>query len=116
MIPCIIVMCTFGAFAINNNIFEIFVMTAFGLIGFFMKRFGIPITPLCIALVLGALFEQNLRRSLILSKGNPFVFFTRPISCAIMILAVFMLFFPIISAKLTKRRMKKMGKNTQESL
>lgn len=116
MIPCIIVMCTFGAFAINNNIFEIFVMTAFGLIGFFMKRFGLPITPLCIALVLGALFEQNLRRSLILSKGNPFVFFTRPISCAIMILAVFMLFFPIISAKLAKRRMKKMEKNTQESV
>lgn len=96
MTPCIIVMCIMGSYAINNNIFECFVMTTFGLIGYFMKRFGFPITPLCIALVLGALFETNLRRSLILSGGNPFVFFTRPISCAIIILAVFMLFFPII--------------------
>lgn len=111
MIPCIIVMCTFGAFAIGNNIFEVFVMTVFGIIGFFMKRFGFPITPLCIALVLGGLFEQNLRRSLILSKGDPFVFFTRPISCFIMILAVFMLFFPIISAKLAGRKSKKRAGN-----
>lgn len=97
MTPCIVVMCVMGSFAINNNIFECFVMIVFGIIGFFMKQFGFPVTPLCIALVLGKLFETNLRRSLILSKGNPFVFFTRPISCGILILAVFMLFFPIIS-------------------
>ncbi|GAA6394769.1 tripartite tricarboxylate transporter permease [Lawsonibacter sp. OA9] len=97
MTPCIVVMCVMGSFAINNNIFECFVMIVFGIIGFFMKKFGFPVTPLCIALVLGKLFETNLRRSLILSKGNPFVFFTRPISCGILILAVFMLFFPIIS-------------------
>ena len=97
MTHCIVVMCVMGSFAINNNIFECFVMIVFGIIGFFMKKFGFPVTPLCIALVLGKLFETNLRRSLILSKGNPFVFFTRPISCGILILAVFMLFFPIIS-------------------
>lgn len=107
MIPCIVVMCTFGAFAINNNIFEIFVMVAFGLIGFAMKRFNFSVTPLCISLVLGSLFEQSLRRSLILSKGNPFVFFTRPISCVIILLAVFMLFFPIISSKIARGKISK---------
>ncbi len=107
MIPCIVVMCTFGAFAINNNIFEVFVMIAFGIIGFAMKRFGFPVTPLCISLVLGALFETNLRRSLILSKGSWFVFFTRPISCVILILSFFMLFFPIITNRLTHRKIKK---------
>ena len=81
-------------------------MIAFGLIGFFMKGFGFPVTPLCIALVLGKLFETNLRRSLILSSGNPFVFVTRPISCAILILAVFMLFFPILSNMVAEKRMK----------
>lgn len=106
MIPCILVMCTFGAYAINNNTFEIFVMVAFGIIGFGMKRFGFPITPLCISLVLGSLFEQNLRRALILSEGNWAVFITRPISCGILILSVIMLFFPIISSKLAERRMK----------
>lgn len=110
MTPCIVVMCVMGSFAINNNIFECFVMIAFGLIGFFMKSFGFPITPLCIALVLGKLFETNLRRSLILSKGSPLVFFTRPISCLILILAVFMLFFPIISSTLAARNGKKRKK------
>lgn len=110
MTPCIIVMCVMGSYAINNNIFECFVMIAFGLIGFFMKQFGFPITPLCIALVLGKLFETNLRRSLILSNGNPFVFFTRPISHAILLLAVFMLFFPIISSLLAAGKAKKNGK------
>ena len=65
MTPCIVVMCVMGSFAINNNIFECFVMIVFGIIGFFMKKFGFPVTPLCIALVLGKLFETNLRRSLI---------------------------------------------------
>ena len=106
MTPCIVVMCVMGSFAINNNIFECFVMIAFGIIGFFMKKFGFPVTPLCIALVLGKLFETNLRRSLILSKGNPFVFVMRPISCAILILAVFMLFFPIISNMYASKRIK----------
>ena len=55
---------------------------------------------------LGKLFETNLRRSLILSSGNPFVFVTRPISCAILILAVFMLFFPILSNMVAEKRMK----------
>jgi len=107
MTPCIVVMCVMGSYAINNNIFECFVMIAFGLIGFFMKKFGFPVTPLCISLVLGKMFETNLRRSLILSKGNPFVFFTRPISCGILILAAFMLFFPIISNTLAARRKNK---------
>ena len=104
MTPCIVVMCVMGSFAINNNIFECFVMIVFGIIGFFMKKFGFPVTPLCIALVLGKLFETNLRRSLILSKGNPFVFFTRPISCGILILAVFILFFPIVSNMLANKK------------
>lgn len=111
MTPCIVVMCVMGSFAINNNIFECFVMIVFGIIGFFMKKFGFPVTPLCISLVLGKLFEMNLRRSLILSKGSPFVFFTRPISCAILILGVFMLFFPIINnMRINKKKAKEQEK------
>ena len=62
--------------------------------------------PQSISLVLGKLFETNLRRSLILSNGNPFVFVTRPVSCLILTLAVFMLFFPIISSMLANRKSK----------
>ena len=108
MTPCIIVMCVMGAFAINNNIFEVFVMIAFGLIGYLMRKYGFAVTPLCISLVLGHLFETNLRRSLILSKGCPWVFFTRPVSGTIMALSIFMLFFPIITNFLSKKKKKNM--------
>lgn len=109
MTPCIIVMCLLGSFAINNNVFECFVMIAFGIIGFFMRKYGFSVTPLCIALVLGKLFETNLRRSLILSKGNPLVFITRPISGTIILLSLFMLFFPIINNYVHARKEKKKG-------
>lgn len=114
MTPCIIVMCVMGSFAINNNIFECFVMAVFGIIGYFMKKFGFPVTPLCISLVLGNMCEINLRRSLTLSRYNPFVFFTRPISCIILILAVFMLFFPIISGALSRGKIKKAAEKGRE--
>ena len=114
MTPCIIVMCVMGSFAINNNIFECFVMAIFGIIGFFMKKYGFPVTPLCISLVLGNMCEINLRRSLTLSKFNPDVFFTRPISCAILVLAVFMLFFPLITGALTKKKIKSAAEKAVE--
>lgn len=114
MTPCIIVMCVMGAFAINNNIFECFVMAVFGIIGFFMKKFGFPITPLCISLVLGNMCEINLRRSLTLSQFNPMVFFTRPISCGILILALFMLFFPLIAGALAKKKIKSAAEEAVE--
>lgn len=104
MIPCITVMCIMGAFAIGNNTFEVFVVIMFGLIGFIMKKFGFPVTPMCIALVLGTLFETSLRRALILSDGNWRVFFTRPISCAIIILSFAALLYPIISNMLVVKR------------
>ena len=107
MIPCIVIMSMFGSYAISNNTFECTVMVVFGLVGFIMKRFGFPIPPLCISLVLCSLFETNLRRSLILSDYNWAVFFTRPISCVIMILSVLMMFMPIITNALSKRKAKK---------
>lgn len=104
MIPCIIVMCIMGAFAISNNIFEVFVVIAFGLIGFIFKKYDYPVTPMCIALVLGKLFETSLRRALLLSGGDASVFFTRPIACVIIILSVVMLLYPIVGGALTTKR------------
>ncbi len=106
MSPCIIVMCIMGAFAIGNNIFEVFVVIFFGFLGFVMKKYGFPVTPMCIALVLGSLFETALRRALILSKGNVMVFFTRPVSCAIIVLAFLALLYPIIGNILIANRQK----------
>lgn len=96
MIPCIITVCMMGGFAIGNTLFEVTVLIVFGLIGYLMKRFDFPIPPLTIGLVLGTLFETNLRRSLQLSEGNWGVFFTRPLSCAIIIISFALIFMPKI--------------------
>lgn len=105
--PCILLLCVMGSFAINNNIFQCFVMAAFGILSYFMKKGEFPITPMCIALVLGPMFEQNLRRSLILSEGSGSIFFTRPICLCILILAVCAMFYPVISTIITNKKHQK---------
>ncbi len=107
MIPAIIAVCCMGGFAIGNTTFEVTLLIAFGIVGFLMKRFDFPIPPLTIGLVLGNLFETNLRRSLILSKGSPFIFFERPISLAILVLSLVFLFLPNIKALLARRKERK---------
>lgn len=87
MVPCIIAVCCMGGFAIGNTTFEVSLLIAFGLIGYLMRRFNFPIPPLTIGLVLGELFETNLRRSLVLSGGSTSIFFTRPICLCILIFA-----------------------------
>lgn len=107
MVPVIVVMCTMGAFAIGNNIFEVFVVAAFGLVGFLMKKVELPITPLCISLVLGSLFESSMRRALLLSKNDFTVFFTRPVSCIILILSVVVMLWPVLSTHMNSRKKSK---------
>jgi putative tricarboxylic transport membrane protein len=78
--PIIFVLCTVGSFAITGRVFDIYVMLAFGLIGFALRHYGYPMAPLVLGIVLGDLLEKNLRRALVLSDGDLTPFFTRPIS------------------------------------
>lgn len=110
MVPAIVILCMMGAFAISNNTFEVFVVIAFGLLGYLMKKIEFPITPMCISLVLGSLFEQSLRRALIISRGDFFVFFKRPASCIIIILSFVVMLWPIISTKINKKNKEKSEK------
>jgi putative tricarboxylic transport membrane protein len=80
IVPIIFVLCTVGAFAISGRLFDVYVMLAFGLIGFVLRHFGYPMAPLVLGIVLGDLLEKNLRRALVLSDGDLTPFFTRPIS------------------------------------
>jgi putative tricarboxylic transport membrane protein len=80
IVPIIFVLCTVGAFAISGRLFDVYVMLAFGLIGFVLRHFGYPMAPLVLGIVLGDLLEKNLRRALVLSDGDLSPFFTRPIS------------------------------------
>ena len=80
IVPIVFVLCAVGSFAIAGRLFDVYVMLAFGLIGFFLRHYGYPMAPLVLGIVLGDLMEKNLRRALILSDGDLSPFFTRPIA------------------------------------
>jgi putative tricarboxylic transport membrane protein len=88
IVPIIFVLCTVGSFAIAGRLFDVYVMLAFGLIGFVLRHFGYPMAPLVLGIVLGDLLEKNLRRALVLSDGDLSPFFTRPISAALAALII----------------------------
>lgn len=105
LIPCIMMFSTLGAFAIRNYIFDVFVMLAFGFCGYWLKRFDFSIAPLPIALVLGQLTENNLRRTLILGNGGAGIIFRRPIALVFLAISVLVLLYPLCG-KLWKSRKK----------
>ncbi len=100
----IVVLCVIGAYALGNNMFDVWVMAIFGIIGFFMKKYEYPASPIILALILGPMMESNFRRSLLMSEGDLFIFFSRPISAVLLILAILTLFTPLIKDYYTKKR------------
>lgn len=97
LLPCIVILCTMGAFAITNNVFQVVILIAFAFIGYLFKHFNIPAIPFVIALVLGNLCEVNLRRALTLSHGDYTVFLTRPICCVVLLVSVLLIVAPLVS-------------------
>ncbi len=85
-----------GAYSISNRMFEVWIVLITGVIGYGMRRYGFNILAMVLGLVLGFMVEANLRRSLLISLGNPWVFFTRPISALLLAFAVITLLWPII--------------------
>jgi putative tricarboxylic transport membrane protein len=85
-----------GVFAIGNNFFDLHMMVLFGVIGYLMKKLDFPMPPMILALVLGKVFEVSFRRSLIISEGDLSIFIKRPISLALLLVAVLVFFYPLI--------------------
>jgi putative tricarboxylic transport membrane protein len=83
IVPIILVLCTIGTYALAGRLFDVWVMAAFGLIGFVLRTFGYPMAPLVLGIVLGELLEKNLRRGLVLSDGDLTPFVARPISAVL---------------------------------
>lgn len=103
--PLIIVFCVIGAYTLQNNPMHIVLMMAFGLLGILFKRYGIPQLPLILGLILGPVLEQNLRQILIINDGSVFGIFSRPISCAMMVLAIASLVAPVFRIVRGKRKL-----------
>jgi len=91
----IIILCVIGAFGLQNSMDDLFIMFAFGIIGYVMRKFDIPVAPAILALVLGDMAELALRRSLLLSLGDPMILVSRPISAILLAAAVFSIVYPL---------------------
>ncbi|MBU8914096.1 MAG: tripartite tricarboxylate transporter permease [Spirochaetales bacterium] len=94
LIPAILLFCLIGSYAISNSMFDIGVLIVAGIVGFALRKAGFPVAPVILGLILGPMFESNMRRSLMLSQGDWSTFFTRPISLAFLLIALFVLVGP----------------------
>jgi putative tricarboxylic transport membrane protein len=88
LFPCILVFCCVGAYSINNSTFLIMMMAGFALLGYVFHKLGCEGAPFLLGFVLGPLMEENLRRSMVLSFGDPSIFVQRPISLVILLLTL----------------------------
>jgi putative tricarboxylic transport membrane protein len=86
--PGILVFSAIGVFSIRNSEFDVYVMALFGVAGYVLAKLECEPAPLLLGFILGPMMEENLRRALLLSRGDATVFFTRPISLAMLVLAV----------------------------
>ena len=100
--PIVLVFCLFGAFAINNNLFDVIVMLLMGCVGYLMMLFRFPAPPFLIAFILGPLLEDNFRQSLILSDGSLGILVRSPICWVFWILTLLSIFYLIKSRKKVK--------------
>jgi putative tricarboxylic transport membrane protein len=101
--PITVLITILGVYTINNSTFDIFVMVAFGIIGYLMKKAGFEPGPLVLAFVLGELVESSTRRSLVIFGGDATGFVTRPISGTILAVIAIVVLWPLV-ARLRRRR------------
>jgi putative tricarboxylic transport membrane protein len=102
--PITVLITLVGAYTVNNNVFDIGLVVAFGVLGYLMKKTGFDPGPLVLAFVLGSLLETSLRRSLLLFEGNPLGFFTRPISGVLLAVFLLVALLPLIRSIRTRTR------------
>ncbi len=104
--PLILIFCIVGAYSLSNSVVDVLIMILFGLIGYFMKKFEFDAAPLVLAIVLGPIIENALKRSLILSTGSPWIFFQRPISLVLMCAAILLLAGPPLYGMIRRKEIK----------
>src|SRR5262245_32880041 len=103
LFPIIMTMMGIGIYSLSNSGVDVLLMVLFGFVGYILLKLGCSFPPMILAMVLGPLMEENLRRSLLLSDGDPSVFLQRPISCGFIVTTVLLLLLFILPA-FRKRR------------
>ncbi len=101
--PAILLFCCIGIYSINNNVFDIWLTAILGFLGYLFVKLECEPAPLILGFVLGPLMEENLRRGMLISRGDPSIFFTRPLSLAFLIMAFILLIVIAVPAIRKKR-------------
>ncbi len=99
----ILVFATLGAYSLHQSVVDLVTLYVFGLLGFVMRRWGFPVAPVVIGLILGPLAESQFRKALAISQGDPSVFFTQPISASLLALTAALIIVPWI-VRLSRRK------------
>ena len=103
LFPAIVMFCAIGVYTTNNNTWDIWMVAIFGVIGYIFVKLGTEPAPLLLGFILGPMMEENLRRALLLSRGDWSVFVTRPISAGLLAVCVLMLCIVLLPSIKKKR-------------
>ena len=101
--PAILLFCCIGAYSVNNNVFDVLMTVPFAILGYAFKKLDCEPAPLLLGFVLGKLMEEYLRRALTISRGDATVFFTRPLSLVLLLIAGVLLVL-VFSPKIARKR------------
>jgi putative tricarboxylic transport membrane protein len=103
LFPAIVLFCAIGVYSTNNNTFDIWLVGIFGVVGYLFIKLGIEPAPLLLGFILGPMMEENLRRALLLSRGDWSVFVTRGLSASLLAVAAFLLILVLLPSVKKKR-------------
>lgn len=104
LFPSIIMFCAIGNYSINNSAMDLYLVAIMGVMGYVLMKLDCPPAPLILGYVLGPLMEENLRRAMLISRGDPTVFFTRPISGTFMVITILLLVLMVMPSIRKKKQ------------
>lgn len=110
--PLIILFCIVGTYAVRNSVFDIALMLAFGVLGYYLEKVKFPLAPIILGIVLGPIAEVQFRRAMEMSNGDITIFFTRPLSLVMIILGVISFIYPLVKNWRMKQKDERTGAKT----
>jgi putative tricarboxylic transport membrane protein len=103
LFPAILIFCSIGVYSINNAPFDVVMTGVFGIFGYWLVKHDFEPAPMLLGFVLGPLMEENLRRAMLIARGDPSTFITRPISGGLIAVAVLLLVVAVLPTIRSKR-------------
>jgi putative tricarboxylic transport membrane protein len=98
------VICAIGAYTVHNSMFDVWMMMLFGILGYIFKKLQYPLAPLVLAIVLGDRAEASFRQAMLVAQGDLSVFFSNALVGSLTGLALFLLFWPLVSLIVARLR------------